>query len=344
MLISFIIPMYNAERHIKQCLESIIMQTVKDYEVILVNDGSTDKTEEICNIYIKQDSRFCLIQQANGGPSAARNRGLSVAHGEWIWFVDADDWLERNAVEILRETIKQEQADMISFDFIQEEPNNKKIIKNGMYGSVGHKKFCKIVMEQSFHFGLNWSNIFSKKFLEDNKLCYDETLSLCEDCEFMLRISACVNQVCLIQQTLYHYRISLTSLSKAYHKDIASRYVTTGKKLYAFVVQNHNNEMEASYDLLMQRMLIWIALYDVFHPSNPMSYITKKKKMNALLQEKIFVRALQRRMKEDMGMAKKITIFCIRHHLYPIVAGIARIRYYLITQKEKGVYANEGGQ
>lgn len=337
MFISFIIPMYNAEPYIKECLESIVMQTAKDYEVILVNDGSTDKTEEICNGYIKQNQKIHLIQQDNAGPSAARNRGLSLAQGEWIWFVDADDWLESNAVEILMETIKREQADIISFDFIQEEPNRRKIIKNGMYGLVEHKKFCEIVMDQSFHFTLNWSNIFSKKFLLAHRLCYDESLSLGEDAEFMVRISACTHQVCIIQQALYHYRILPTSLSKTYYKEsIASRYVATGKKLYEFVTQNSNHEMEISYDILMQRIIIWIALYDVFHPLNSLSYVEKKKKMDVLLQEKMFAGALKRKMKKSMGMSKKITIYCIRHHSYLMTALIARMRYYLITQKDKG--------
>ncbi len=100
-LLSVIIPVYNVESYLERCLDSIINQTYKNLEIILVNDGSTDKSESICNYYAKKDNRIIVINQENGGSSIARNTGLKNCNGEFIGFVDSDDWLKLNMFYIL---------------------------------------------------------------------------------------------------------------------------------------------------------------------------------------------------------------------------------------------------
>ena len=100
MQFSIIIPVYNAERYLHQCIESVIAQTFKDWEMILVNDGSKDGSLAICQEYTSKDSRIRVIDKPNGGPSSARNRGLDEAQGEYVYFMDADDWIEKNYLEV----------------------------------------------------------------------------------------------------------------------------------------------------------------------------------------------------------------------------------------------------
>ena len=95
-LISVIVPIYNAEKYLKRCIESIISQTYKNMEIILINDGSKDNSKKICNEFLKKDCRIKLINKENEGVSAARNYGINAAIGKYISFVDADDWLEKN--------------------------------------------------------------------------------------------------------------------------------------------------------------------------------------------------------------------------------------------------------
>ena len=101
--ISVIVPVYNVEKFIKRCLDSIINQTMRDLEIILVNDGSTDNSGKICDEYAQLDNRITVIHKENGGLSSARNTGLDVATGEWIAFVDSDDYIEKNMYEVLYE-------------------------------------------------------------------------------------------------------------------------------------------------------------------------------------------------------------------------------------------------
>ena len=97
--LSVIVPIYNVEKYLRQCLESIVNQTFRDLEIILVDDGSPDKCGEICDEYAKKDNRIIVIHKANGGLSAARNDALNIATGEWIAFVDSDDWLDIDIYE-----------------------------------------------------------------------------------------------------------------------------------------------------------------------------------------------------------------------------------------------------
>lgn len=113
MLISLIVPMYNAENYIDKCLDSILAQTYQDYEVVLINDGSTDKTSERCRAYTRRDKRFQLIGSANKGPAGARRIGIMESKGDYIMFVDADDWLEPDMLERTWKLMQEQQADMV---------------------------------------------------------------------------------------------------------------------------------------------------------------------------------------------------------------------------------------
>ena len=105
-IISIIVPVYNAEKYLSRCIDSILRQTFADFELILVNDGSSDKSKEICEKYLESDPRIKLINQENSGVSAARNTGLDNASGEYIGFVDSDDFIEKNMYEELYNILK----------------------------------------------------------------------------------------------------------------------------------------------------------------------------------------------------------------------------------------------
>lgn len=113
--VSLIIPMYNVEKYIEQCLDSVLRQTYTDYEVILIDDGSTDRTVELVQPYVTDNDNFLLLQQSNGGASVARNKGLDYASGEYIYFFDSDDYMMDDALERLVSEIKKQRADIVKF-------------------------------------------------------------------------------------------------------------------------------------------------------------------------------------------------------------------------------------
>ena len=128
-LISVIVPVYNVEKYIKKCLDSIIYQTYKNIEIILVDDGSTDNSGIICDVYKERDKRIKVIHKKNNGVSAARNTGIENANGKWISFVDSDDWIDKNYFEILISKIYNNDIDCILCCYNRVVKNNVEKVK-----------------------------------------------------------------------------------------------------------------------------------------------------------------------------------------------------------------------
>lgn len=130
--VSVIIPIYNVEEYLPQCIDCIISQTYKDIELILVDDGSTDSCGEICNRYLERDSRIRYVYKTNGGQISARKAGTDVATGEYILFVDSDDWIDVDEIERLVEILRQNNyPDMLAFGLIEEYERDSIYRKNG---------------------------------------------------------------------------------------------------------------------------------------------------------------------------------------------------------------------
>ena len=141
-LISIIIPVYNAEKYLRQCLDSIINQTYTNFEVLLVNDGSTDSSGMICQEYVENDSRFRYFEKENGGASSARNLGLERSGGAYITFIDSDDWVTPEYLEVLYTTLKENDVDISISSFKLFEPDGIHYIlfSSGSYSSECWKK------------------------------------------------------------------------------------------------------------------------------------------------------------------------------------------------------------
>lgn len=142
-MVSIIVPIYNREKYLKRCIDSIVAQTYSDLEIILVDDGSTDGSSQICDEYAASDSRISVIHQQNAGSSLSRIRGIENAHGEYIQFVDSDDWIDPDMVSCLLEKAQAEDADVVWCDYVSYTPervvsktpfvNNPSIMLNKIY-------------------------------------------------------------------------------------------------------------------------------------------------------------------------------------------------------------------
>ena len=124
--VSIIVPVYNVEKYLKKAVESTLNQSYEKLQIILINDGSTDESGKICDKYKQKDSRIEVIHKENGGLSDARNKGLDIANGKYIMFLDSDDFFEKDAVEIMYRKIEEKNADFVIGNYINTEPNGKK--------------------------------------------------------------------------------------------------------------------------------------------------------------------------------------------------------------------------
>lgn len=188
--ISIIVPVYKVENYLHKCLDSILAQTFTDWECILIDDGSPDNSGKICDEYAEKDSRFRVIHQENAGVSAARNAGLNVAQGEWITFVDSDDWVERNWLEELYKIAVHNDVDVVECGYWRETLDG---IRSRHLPVDGQAGAC-------------WTKFVSRHLLQDHDICFPVGCSYAEDVFF----SFCVLVAAGTRRTkvllpLYHY-------------------------------------------------------------------------------------------------------------------------------------------
>lgn len=220
-MISIIIPVYNVEKFLPQCLESILSQTYQDFEVILIDDGSPDNSGAICDEYAKKDSRFIVVHQQNAGVSIARNKGIDIAKGEWITFIDSDDWIEPSYLA----NFKLEESSNIDL-IIQglEYYNNR----NGHFFNfwsfneciIKKENFQKVFTENRLlELGFPIGKAYKKILLTINNLRFDIRISFHEDHIFVLDYYKLCNTIRLIDAKDYKYRCyhSGTTLSSKRH-------------------------------------------------------------------------------------------------------------------------------
>ncbi|MBU6392003.1 MAG: glycosyltransferase, partial [Planctomycetes bacterium] len=229
MLISVIVPVYNAERFLNKSIESVINQSYKDIELILVNDGSTDGSETICNRYALADKRIRVISQKNSGPAAARNTGIRNAAGDFVFFLDADDFIEKNTMEILIATYNQYKPDLVMSNFSKLE-NNGELVRQKVTFRPGDEPFeqrVKVlskadVVDYVRHFlrhpsnhliSYCWARLYKLSVIRENNISSNEDMHLFEDFVFNLEYLRHADKVAFVNENLYNYVMHNTCVS-----------------------------------------------------------------------------------------------------------------------------------
>ena len=205
-LVSIIIPVFNGEKYIKQCVASLIEQTYTDIEIIVVNDGSTDKSADIVEEIAKTDNRVRLINKENGGVSSSRNRGIDEANGEYIAFCDADDEYYPDAVSELV-SLFDNNTDLAVGSHIKEWIKPHSCAYTPCELTKEDLKSDFLINSDYFHF--IWGNIYSAEIIKTNSIRFNEELSFSEDFDFNLRyIKCCEKTLKVSDKIVYHYYIS----------------------------------------------------------------------------------------------------------------------------------------
>lgn len=202
--LSIIVPIYNVEKYLAKCIESILKQTYGDFELILINDGSPDNCHEIMEHYAKLDSRIVAINQQNKGVSAARNTGLKNATGKYISFVDPDDYIDLNFYFELIRDLEKNNADIAccNWDCFFEDGSYKSHNVEGIPHIMGQKEFVRHIFDSPRTLaGSNCNKVFLKEKIIDY---YDEQLTICEDNMFLLQYCKNISKGCYINKALYH--------------------------------------------------------------------------------------------------------------------------------------------
>ncbi len=221
MFLSIIVPVYNVERYLETCIESVLNQSIGNWELILVDDGSRDSSSMICDSYVEKDERIRVFHKPNGGVSSARNVGIENAQGEYISFVDADDWIERTYVEVLSREANGYDISFFGLRIHQRCNRVRRLIpsKQSSKSSSIEAEECLLSLksnEDNFeYFGYTWDKVFKRSVIVDNGIRFIEGLSLREDELFTMDFCQRMDSVKIISDCLYNYRSTSSGLTRS---------------------------------------------------------------------------------------------------------------------------------
>ncbi len=314
--ISIIVPVYNAEKTLKQCVNSILSQTYKNIEVILVNDGSTDDSLKVCNKFSDEDKRVLVLSQKNMGVSASRNKGLKFAKGEFIQFIDSDDYIDKFMCEKLVKNIKQYKADVVVCGY-------NKISFNGIESKQGPRAVVEGIanLEQVFAtafegalFNAPWNKIYKRSKIKETFL---EGLCLGEDLKFNLSYFSNCDKFVFTNDCLYNYTdYSNSSLSERYDDDLLNLQLNLYKSSQDFCVKNFNGSIGIDSTKKVFEKEIYYYIKKLILKSN-----YKRRDKLEKIKECLYITEIKERMNDVRTKDKQIRLLFIllRHNLISLV-------------------------
>ena len=284
--ISVIIPVYNVEPYIRQCLDSIINQTYRDLEIILIDDGSPDNCGAICDEYAEKDERVTVFHKQNGGVNSARNLGIQKATGEWLAFVDSDDWCELDYYEKFINGIGNTCPDIIQAGgFIFEYPDAKcKCVYNFMKDYlVTDRKDIENLMMDITRIGMPWDKLYRKSFICENNLLFDTSCKSFDDHLFNFQVYDHAKIVAGSVFCGYHYRQIAMSITKGFNPKKGEQNYEAIEKLHNYIYQNKLSDAlnAAVYTDAIVAVIITLNCY-YFHPMNSQSYVEAAKEIKEM--------------------------------------------------------------
>lgn len=264
--ISLIIPVYNVEDYLQKALESIENQTFKNYEVIIIDDGSTDNSVEIIKKFCEKNENFRFIKQANKGPAEARNQGISICKGEYIAFMDSDDYLEPNFLEILYNQAIKNNADISCCNFNMYYPEKDlKICMPfnsfpGIYSNC--KALGKLILDIGTHYFV-WNKIYKRNLFIENNIKFDNMYF--EDISILPRIFYNAKKVSISSDALYNYTMRESSILHSMNATKVNDYIKSLGMLRNFLETKNDYKKYNGYIWIYSQRVKFVSCYNIFN-------------------------------------------------------------------------------
>lgn len=338
--ISVIVPVYKVKADLlKRCVDSILNQMGQETELIIVLDGEDDAYSELFNRLKACDDNLKIEVCKHAGVSSARNRGMQIASGEWIFFADADDWIEPGALARLREHAEKEKEDIVMGEYVMEygDGMRKHIYRSNSFhfSKTEKSEFINDVLKPQTGVGFVWGKLFRRSLLMDNGIVFDSRLSAAEDAEFMFRAACAASSVGYIQDVVYHYWYNPDSAVRLYHKAYAEKYIDAMRVLKADIEQAGDERYEITFHNCVLYHLLLIAVNYTFHPGSGKTVRQQMEEFKKTVKMPIFQDALSHIRYKDFSFTRKAALFCIRIHFYAGLKLICMVRHFQFKQISK---------
>lgn len=342
-LVSIVVPVYNVEQYLRKCLNSIVNQTYQNIEIICVDDGSPDDSINILNEFAENDKRIKVIRQENQGLSGARNTGINNATGKYIMFVDSDDWIELNMVELMATKMEKENLDLVicgRYHQIKEEKQEvnlnevKEILKNKI---LNGREYFKIVSSKTNLFTASaYNKLYITSVIKEKKLFFPLG-KLYEDLLFVFQYLYESNRVGIVEQSLYNYVVSRDgAITNKINKNDIKDTLFTLNEIKKFLKMKKDYELLSSLEF-SEYMFIWISRAVLFKlPFNEKKYGRKEinKIIDELKKDEEYKEICKIILKKSRSKSKKIFIQVLYFN-NELLKILIKLNYYKNNLKKK---------
>lgn len=336
--ISVIIPIYNTEKYLGKCLDSIINQTYLNLEIILIDDGSKDESFKICSLYQNKDKRIKVITQENQGASYVRKRGVEISTGDYIMFVDSDDWLEKNAITKCVEAVKIYDVECVMFSYIKEYENKSIpnyiwnenfILSDNKVWELIHRRLIGPVKEELKNPEKldNLSSVCMKLYKTDivksGKWVDIQKIGTSEDTLFNIYAFEKCSKVAYLNECFYHYRkTNEESIITGYKKDLPERWDSLYQIMKQYIVEGGFADIykEAYYNRIACG-IIGLSLNEIHSGEH---FLKQAKRLKNILNKKEYIKALNDLKTEYMPVKWKIYFGLCKYKCFVILTFMVR--------------------
>lgn len=333
MKVSILVAVYKIPyNYLRKCIESLINQTLKDIEIILIDDGSPDECGKICDEYASIDKRIVVVHQLNQGLSATRNIALKKASGEYVMFLDGDDYVEINTCEITYEIAKSKDYEVVFWDVISEYTNSSKYNKTFPGDSREFcKEECKILQERVLDFNGKIAQVFAKlmkrEFLNKNKVFHEDNLKQgAEGFIFNIKLFENATSCYYLNKGLNHWVYNEKSISHTASMENNILIIRCFEFIENYIEGSKNSRAlkEKIYTRLLY-VIVTTAITGCFSPTNPKKFVEKKNDFIKFMNEPIVKKSLVNGNYKEIDLKRRFILFLIKHKLY---LGLAVLGYF----------------
>ena len=347
--VSVVVPVYGTEKYLRKCLDSILNQTLKQLEVIVVDDGSPDDSPVIIDEYVVKDSRVIPIHKKNAGVSAARNDGIAKASGKYVFLCDSDDWMEISALEKMVELAEKTDADVVVADHYSHRDGKRFYSKafDGSNGFVTDKEadidmiqgacllYGKLTVQSKLcttisNLGAPWQHLYRKSIIEEKKLKYNTGLrGIADDISFNLQYYQYVTKAAYYAEPIYNYCLLSGSLTKSYKPNLFEIYSNVFSNL-SNLIRDNSRKMDLS-PMYVARSVIYLDRmmeYYFVNSQNPNKKIAKKEYLKFVKGTPYSDYVCKAECSGFVQERIRLSVFLLKHRMYSA--------YWLL--KDKGYF------
>lgn len=321
--VSVIVPIYNVDRFLSECIDSILMQSLSDIEVLLVDDGSTDKSGVIADSYAQSDPRVRVIRQENQGLSGARNTGIAAATAEWFTIVDGDDWLEADALRTMLDSAQPTGADIVLFSYFRDTPGSRTREKFFTTNDFDYTQAqarilqanCLVALgignrRATTNVGVTWARLYRTSFLRDNDLRFKVGLTRMQDAIFHLYAFGLAQKVSFRDKPIYHYRVWPGAASRRFSPQFAATAEEILNEIARFMERMSPSDFEDVYYTKAGKL--YLDIIKLQYVGNPMPLAEKRSQLTTLLNKQPYSEARARARPKYMSPGQAVVWPLIR--------------------------------